>query len=156
MNSNSLNNLIQEIVTNARALSKKHTDEHSAPVNYACIFSQNETEYRELISLTEQLGTIVEETAMGPVFRITPVSTTAGELHLLKIRRPDSNRSERGDADFTVSDYKKFKQKYLGKPGFNLIERKDTEMIELTDPVFNVLAYYSYPTLAEVLKIPIE
>ena len=72
---------------------------------------------------------------------------------MLKIRRPDPKRPERGDADFTVSDYQTFKKTQLGKPGFGLIERTNMEMLELVDPDFDVLAYYSHPTLAEVLGI---
>lgn len=90
---------------------------------------------------------------MGPVFHITPIATAAGDLELLKIRRPDPKREEMGDADFTLSDYESFKKKYLGKPGFSLIKRPDMEMIELMDSSYNAIAYFSHPTLATVLKI---
>jgi hypothetical protein len=152
----SLKKLVQEIVAKARVLSDKHTSERNVPVNYACVFAQSESEYEELLSLARQMGTVAEETATGPVFQITPLSTEAGELHLLKIRRRDAKRPERGDADFTVSDYKKFKEAYLKKPGFSLIERKNMEMMELIDPSFDVLAYYSHPPLAEVLNLHIS
>jgi hypothetical protein len=90
---------------------------------------------------------------MGPVFHIAPLSTVAGALRLLKIRRPDSKRPEKGDADFTVTDYGKFKKKHLGRPGFSIIKRPGMEIIELIDPSYNVIAYYSHPTLATVLKL---
>lgn len=147
-----LKKMTQDIVSQARLLSTKHTTEGDAPVNYACIFCQSQPEYEELLSLARTLGTVVEETAAGPVLQIPPLATEAGELRLLKIRRPDPKRPERGDADFTVPDYQAFKNAYLSKPGFGLIERKDMEMMELIDPTFNVLAYYSHPILAEVLK----
>jgi hypothetical protein len=153
MTLNDLQVIAQSIVAQARVLSDKHTSERNAPVNYACIFTQSDSEYEEMLSLVRQLGNVAEETAMGPVFSITPIPTEAGELHLLKIRRPDPKRPERGDADFTVSDYLTFKQAHLTKPGFSLIERKNMEMIELIDPSFAVLAYYSHPPLAEVLKL---
>jgi hypothetical protein len=156
MTLDSLKKLVQDIVAKARVLSEKHTSERNAPVNYACIFAQSEHEYEDLLSLARQLGTVADETATGPVFQITPLSTDAGELRMLKIRRPDVKRPERGDADFTVSDYKKFKEAYLRKPGFSLIERKNMEMMELIDPSFDVLAYYSHPTLAEVLNLDIS
>ena len=95
----------------------------------------------------------MHETATGPVFFISPLSTSAGKLNILKIRKPDPNRPERGDADFTVPDFPAFKEKYLGKSGFSLIKRPTMEMVELSNPSFNVLAYYSYPTLAEVLQL---
>ena len=116
--------------------------------------SHSEAEYEELISLVRRTGaTVAQETAMGPVFQIASVSTEAGDLRLLKIRRPDPKRPERGDADFTLPDYQKFKTAYLSRSGFSLIERSDMEMIELVDPAFDVIAYYSYPPLGEVLKI---
>ena len=148
-----LKTIAQNIVAQACVLSNKHTSELNAPVNYACIFTQSDSEYEEMLSLARQLGNVADETAMGPVFSIVPFPTEAGELRLLKIRRPDPKRPERGDADFTVSDYFKFKEAHLTKPGFSLIERKNMEMIELIDPSFSVLAYYSHPTLAEVLKL---
>lgn len=153
MNTHELSDITRSIVAEARRLSVMHTDQADAPVNYACIFAQSLDEYEELLAAAHQLGPVAENTSMGPVFRISPVSTDAGQLNLLKIRRPDPKRPERGDADFTVSDYDKFKKTYLGKPGFSIIKREDMEMLELIDPLFNVLAYYSHPPLSEVLKM---
>jgi len=148
-----LKNLALEIVGEAQRLSTSRTSEGKAPVNYACVFAQSEGEYEELVNIARQMGTEVQETAMGPVFLIAPISTVAGELELLKIRRPDSKRRQRGDADFTVADYEKFKKTYWGRPGFGIIKRQEMEMIELIDPAYNAIAYFSHPTLAVVLKI---
>lgn len=153
MTTDELTKLVREIVAEARRLNVARTHEHNAPVNYACIFTQSQREYDELVVAAKELGPVVDDTAMGPVFQIAPLSTDAGVLRLLKVRRPDPKRPERGDADFTVAEYKQFKQKYLGQPGFGLIQRPGMEMIELNDPSFKVLAYYSHPTLAEVLKL---
>lgn len=148
-----LKKLAQEIVAESRRLNAAHTSEQQAPVNYACVFTQSASEYEEMIKVARQLGPVAQDTAMGPVFHITPLSTAAGTLRLLKIRRPDPKRRERGDADFTVTDYETFKRTYLGKPGFGLIKRTDMEMIELIDSSYDVIAYYSHPTLAAVLKL---
>ncbi|QQG39550.1 MAG: hypothetical protein HYS81_04185 [Candidatus Aenigmatarchaeota archaeon] len=145
--------LIQEIVAQACLLSAKHTSERDAPVNYACIFTQSQSEYEDMLNLARQMGPVVDDTSTGPVFQIVPLSTDAGDLGLLKIRRPDTKRPERGDADFTVSNYQAFKKTCLGKPGFALIKRRNMEMLELVDSSFDVIAYYSHPTLAEVLGI---
>lgn len=161
-----LKTLAREIVAESRRLSaartsglhgddRGHRPVPQAPVNYACIFAQSATEYDELVKAARQLGPVAQETAMGPVFYIAPLPTVAGNLRLLKIRRPDSKRPEQGDADFTVADYASFKKKYLGQPGFSLIKRPGMEMIELADPSYNVLAYYSHPPLADVLKLNI-
>ena len=152
MDAADLQKLVQDIVAQAKQLSEQHTGERNAPVNYACVFSQSESEYEALLDAARQLGGLtVQETAMGPVFQITPIATVAGDLGLVKIRRPDPKRPERGDADFTVGDYATFKDTYLNQPGFGIIERDNMEMVELIDPAFNVIAYYSHPTLAEVL-----
>ncbi len=151
-----LKQLTKGVVAEARQLNSAHTYEKEAPVNYACIFAQSAAEYMELINAARQMGPVADDTATGPVFHIARLSTAAGVLRLLKIRRPDPKRPERGDADFTVADYAAFKREYLGRPGFGLIERPHMEMLELIDPSFNVLAYYSNPTLATVLKLGAE
>ncbi len=97
----------------------------------------------------------MRDTSTGPLFKIAPLQTVAGPLQLLKIRKPDPTRTERGDADFTVSDYPTFKAKYLQRPGFRLIERPEMEMVELVDLTFNVRAYFSNPTLMKQLEINI-
>ena len=148
-----LKKIVREIVAQARQLNAAHTSEEDAPVNYACVFAQDEAEYKELIDLASQLGPIAQETAMGPVFHIKPLPTVAGNLELLKIRRPDPKRREKGDADFTVADYQSFKKEYLGKPGFNIIKRPEMEMLELINPSYNTIVYFSHPTLAAILKI---
>ncbi len=145
--------IVQTIVEQARLLKDKHTIEKEAAVNYACIFSQSDKEYRKLDKETAKIGKIVKETKMGNVYLIEPMQTVAGPLRLIKIRKPDPERQERGDADFTVNHYKPFKKEHLDKPGFKLVTRSDMEMIELADKDFDVLAYFSHPTLGEVLSL---
>lgn len=123
------------------------------PVNYACIFAQNNKEYDELVAAARQIGKPIKDTPTGSLFHIRPIATIAGTLRLLKIRLPDPTRPERGDADFTVENYAAFKKKYLGQPGFSLIPREGFEMIELVDPAFDVRAYFSHPPLDEQLGI---
>jgi len=146
--------LIQKIVEQAQLLKDKHIPgEKEAPVNYACIFSQSETEFKELLKIVQKICPQVDTTLMGPIFDIGGIETKAGRLRVLKIRRPDIKRPERGDADFTVKNYKKFKKDYLSKHGFNLLIRPKFEMIELSDPTFNVLAYFSSIPMNEQLGL---
>jgi len=153
MNSNELMTLIQDIVKQACKLKNKHTSEKSAPANYACIFSHTANEYETLIETTKTIGKIITETKTGPLFQIEPLDTVSGKLRLLKIRAPDSTRTERGDADFTVSNYMEFKIKYLSKKRFKLIQRENFEMIELMDSTFNVRVYFSNPPLDQQMNI---
>lgn len=153
MNENSLKNLISEIVRDACVLKNKHTDQVDAPINYACIFSQNNEEYNTLIEATKKIGNIIQQTPTGPLFNIEPLDTISGHLKLLKIRQPDKTRIERGDADFTVNNYHDFKKKYNSQDFFKLIKCKDFEMIELMDSEFNVRVYFSNPPLNKQLGI---
>jgi hypothetical protein len=148
-----LKRLVQEIVKLANSLKNKHTNEKDALVNYACIFSQSQEEYEELLKLAKKLGKVLKETQNGPLLHIEPLETVAGKLQLLKIRAPDITRQERGDADFTISNYPEFKEKVLSKKGFKLIKREHMEMMELVDKEFNVRAYFSYPPLDEQLNL---
>lgn len=147
--------MILDIVKQAAKLKDTYTSEEAAPVNYACIFAQNQGEYDGFVKSANEIGKIIENTPTGPLFRIDPLDTVSGKLQLLKVRSPDPTRPERGDADFTVSDYPTFKRKYLTKPGFKLIRKSDTfEMIELMDSYsFNVRAYFSNPPLDKQLGI---
>ncbi len=148
-----LKQFVQEIVKEAKELKDKHTDQINAPVNYACIFSQSQEEYEKLQQLTSKFGKVIKETKSGPLFQIEPLETVAGILKILKIRNPDLTKPEKGDADFTVEDYPKFKEEVLNKEGFKLIEREYMEMIELTDKEFNVRVYFSHPPLDKQFKL---
>lgn len=156
MTTKELEKLAQNIVAASKCLSESYTHERNVPVNYVAVFTHSEDEYAELTDCAKEMGNVVQETATGPVFLIAPISTVAGTLKILKIRRPDPKRPERGDADFTLSDYPHFKEKYLGQEGFNVIVRPNMEMMELLNPCYNVIAYYSYPPLAETLKINLD
>ncbi len=148
MDDSGFEDLVVEIVREAQALKDARTSETEAPVNYACVFAQNSHEFAELLRHADNLGKLVQETPNGPLYQIRPLQTSAGPLQLLKIRTPDVTHFDRGDADFTVSDYASFKRDVLKKPGFTVIsKREDFEMIELLDPAFRVRAYFSNPPL---------
>jgi hypothetical protein len=153
METEGLKNLVKSIVEKATALKNKHIEYKNTPVNYACIFSQSKEEYEELLEAARKIGKVIQETPTGLLFHIEPLETVSGVLKLLKIRIPDPTRPERGDADFTISNFPEFEKKYLSKPGFKIMKKPDFYMIELMDPDFNVRAYFSNPPLNEQLKI---
>ncbi len=150
---NNLQTLLKEIVEQAQRLKDKHTNEINAKVNYAAIFTQSQKEYDLFILSANKIGKIIKDTPTGPLFNISSLDTKAGKLKLVKIRLPDKTRQERGDADFTVSNYPAFKKDSLTKPGFKLIVRDKSEMIELMDSTFNVRAYFSNPPLDKQLGL---
>ena len=152
MNIEKLKNIIKDIIAQADDL-KKTIVTIPAPVNYACIFCQSDDEYSSFLDMAKQIGKVVQDTKAGPVFQIESLPTVAGNLRLLKIRKPDPTRPERGDADFTLSNYDEFKKEHINQKGFKLIDKGSFEMIEYKAPHSNILVYFSNPTLAQVLGI---
>ena len=144
---------VKNIVEKATTLKNKYIDYKNTPINYACIFSQNKKEYDELVEVAQKIGNVIKETPTGLLFHIKPLQTISGVLKLLKIRLPDPTRPERGDADFTVSNFLEFEKKYLSKAGFKLIKRENFVMMELMDSKFDVRAYFSNPPLDVQLNI---
>ena len=152
MNTEDLKNIVKDIVAQADELKRRLINE-PAPVNYACIFCQSDDEYASFLELAQQLGNVVQNTEAGPVFQIEALQTVAGNLKLLKIRKPDPARPERGDADFTLTNYDEFKKDRLNRDGFQLIDKGEFEMIEYKAPNAKVLVYFSNPTLGEILGV---
>ena len=148
-----LKKLVKSIVEKATALKNKHVEYKNTPVNYACIFSQRKAEYEELLEATRKIGKVIQETPTGLLFHIEPLQTVSGVLKLLKIRIPDPTRPERGDADFTISNFPEFEKKYLSKPGFKIMKKPNFYMIELMDSDFDVRAYFSNPPLDKQLNL---
>lgn len=153
MNTNELKKVIRSIVEKATILKNKHIPYKETPVNYACIFSQNQEEYEELLETSNKIGKVVEEMDSGMLFRIEPLETVSGFLQILKIRIPDPTRPEKGDADFTIKNFAEFEKEYLHKPGFKMMKKPTFYMLELMDPEFDVRAYFSNPPLDKQLGI---
>lgn len=151
MTKEELKNIIQFIVSQTKELKDKYLIGDNSKVNYVAVFSQNDKEYKDLLEAIKEIGGVAVDTSSlegfkpetGPLFKITPLDTVAGSLKLVKIRKPDETRPERGDADFTVANYDEFKKDFSVKRGFNLIKRGDFEMIEIIDSEFNVRVYFS-------------
>jgi len=148
-------NTITYIVDRSTELKNKFTDKLPAPVEFVCIFCQNEKEYGQFTAAIETLGKIVETTPTGfTYFLDKKICTISGDLKLVKIRKPDINRPERGDADFKTN-YPDLKKKYQNNPKFKLIERENFEMLRLSDPNFNVMTCFSDVPKSNNLNIPI-
>src|SRR4030042_2664323 len=127
-----ISRLINQIVDRSVQLKNKFSDEISSPIEFACIFCQNDNEYRKFTKEIETLGNKVEETPTGITYLLTnPIHTIAGSLRLVKIRKPDF-RKERGDADFNTN-YRKLKEKYGNNPKFELVKYSAFEMLRLSD-----------------------
>lgn len=122
-------------------------------MEFSCIFCQNEEEYKQFTGSIEALGRIAERTQSGFTYLLDkPIEIVAGPLRLVKIRKPDALRTERGDADFNI-DYEIFKKKYQNNSGFELVKRETFEMLRLSDPKFDVMACFSDIPKSRVLRI---
>ena len=151
MNKNELEKIVNYIVEQGLFAIKSNTDEQEAIIDYVAIFSKDENEFKNLELVAETMGKEVDkETAKtGKTFLLNePLNTPAGILSLIKIRKPDATRPQRGAPDFKIKNYQLFKNKYLQSSGnFTLMTRKDYEMIEIKG--VDVLVYIPNKTLSE-------
>lgn len=150
---NNLIKIIQYIVSRSSELKNKYTDASTAPVEFGCIFCKSEDEYKELTSSIEKFGRIAERTQSGFTYLLNKsIETIAGPLRLVKIRKPDSNRLERGDADFNTN-YTSLKAKYQTDSRFELVRKEDFEYLRLSDSDFDVMTCFSNIPKSEYLGI---
>lgn len=144
---------IDYIVSRSNELKNKFTDASTAPVEFACIFCQNGKEYEKFTNSIQSLGKIIQNTESGFTYLLNePIKTVAGPLRLIKIRKPDTRRRERGDADFNT-DYINFKREYQKNPKFELVKRRTFEMLRLSDPEYHTMACFSNTPLSKDLGI---
>ena len=140
-----LEKIVNYIVEQGLKAIKDNTDEIDLPIDYMGIFTQGDAEFAKMESLVKTLGKPGDKTATtsGSTFLLdAPLQTPAGLLKVLKIRKPDPTRPQRGAPDFKVNDYQSFKNKCLSgqNSNFSLIIRKEYEMIELKGE--DVLVYF--------------
>jgi hypothetical protein len=145
--------VVNYIVDESIKLKNKYTSEINVPIEFACIFSKDDNEYRDFTETIIEIGKVVQDTPTGSTYLlINPIETQAGILKLVKIRKPDPSRKERGDTDFNTN-YSVFKKKYQDNPLFELIKRDDFEMLRLSDPKFDIMVCFSSIPLSKSLNI---
>lgn len=148
-----LEKIIKYIVAKSAALKDHYTNAKTALVEFACIFTHSDDEYQKLDAEIRTFGKIAQDTPTGYTYLLNePLETVAGKLQLVKVRKPDPIRQERGDADFNT-DYKNFKKRYGSDPKFELIDRGDFEMLRITDKNFDALACFSNVPMHDRLGI---
>lgn len=138
-----LNEIINQISQEAMSLKNKYIDEKDLYIDWVCVFSKSENEYKDLIKEADTIGEVLETTESGPIYKFkSSPKTVAGNPKVFKIRKFDPTKTERGDVDFTT-EYSSFKSKYLDNDHFKLIKRDRFEMLELMDADSNARAYFS-------------
>jgi hypothetical protein len=141
-----LEKIVTYIVNQGLKAIKENTNESDLPIDYLGIFAKDDDEFEEIERLLTILGKPGDKTATqsGSTFLLDkPLNTPAGRLKVLKVRRPDPTRPQRGAPDFRVKDYQNFKEKYLlsgENSNFSLMVRKEYEMLELKG--IDVLVYF--------------
>lgn len=144
MTKQNLEKIVNYIVDQAQQAISENTDEKDLPVDYMGIFSKDESEFTDMERFVRTLGRAGDRTATstGSTYLLyEPLNTSAGPLKVLKVRKPDPARPQRGAPDFRVKDYKSFKRKYLSSGhNFSLVARKEYEMMELKG--VDVLVYF--------------
>ncbi len=148
-NSELVSDIVRSIAQDAALLRDDHVVGFKSRISWVCIFCQSAEEFDELRVSISKLGKLAKVTETGPVFVIPGVETSAGIVRVIKLRKPDPSRTERGDADFAITDFDAFCKEYLQKPGFKLIERPEFEMIELMDEKRNTRVYFSNPPVEQ-------
>ncbi|HVX90099.1 MAG TPA: hypothetical protein VHC20_00360 [Candidatus Paceibacterota bacterium] len=134
MNQREVEQLVDYIAEHgAKALTEKTNS--PAALDYVAVFSKNSAEFEELLACAKTLGEEVDSLTQktGHTFKLrAPMHTLVGDLSLLKVRRPDITRPQRGAPDFVVPDYEGFKKTYLPTSGdFTLMFHPHAEMVEL-------------------------
>lgn len=156
MQGSNLEKIVSYIVNKSYELKNNYTNEKTAPVEFACIFCQSNDEYQDLDNRVGKLGSVVQETPSGKTHLLNQaIQTKAGPLKLLKVRKPDFARTERGDADFNTP-YLMFKEKYKNDPRFELIKKDSFEMLRLSDPEFDVMSCFSSIPMSKDLGINLK
>lgn len=136
--------IIKQIIERGVEAVNANTDEFPVTVDYLAIFAKDGAEYQDMMEYTQGFGEVVDKhkAKSGKTILLNkPIKTEAGPLKVLKIRKPDPTRPQRGAPDFRVGDYNDFKKKYLMENGnFTLMLRNEFEMIELKG--VDVLVYF--------------
>lgn len=146
-----LEQIIEYLVSQGVLALEENTDERDFSIDYVAVFARDDDEFNDLILQIESFGTEVDKemSATGVTFKLDKsLETSAGKLDLIKIRKPDKTRPQRGAPDFKVNRYDEFKENYLQTSGnFTLMVREDYEMIELKGE--DVLVYIPNKALSE-------
>lgn len=130
------------------------------------IFCHYDSEYETLIKIREELTENSENFNQKYFLLHEPIVIPAQNdvpetiYTYLYIRKPDQYRAQVGDVDFVLSDqkYVELKNSLLngGKiNGTRIFDRPDLDMVELSDPDLDALAYVSTKAMTERVRVKV-
>ncbi len=138
----SLLEAVEYIASASSGLCKKVTGK-VFPITSLTVISHYKEEFEYLKKIQATLGEYVGQ-IYGPRVKLyNPITTGPHIITHLRIREPDPYRAHAGSNDYDIVDYAAFKNEYLESCAENLglIKRPEYEMIEFSDPDFDVLGY---------------
>ncbi len=91
-----LENLVKDIVDQARTERNKNNPESRAPIAVVSVFAQTPFEFIKLLSAAHALGKLIKETPEGSLFSVPVIETACGPLQVIKICETKTNQLERG------------------------------------------------------------
>ena len=145
-------------------LCKKAFDKYFSVAGNMGIFCHYDDEYKFLTELRKKL-TEESDNLNQKYFRLhSPIVIPAREdvpettYTYLYIRRPDQYRAQIGDVDFILDDekyieLKKSLQNGSQVNGAKIFDRPDLDMVELSDPDTDALAYISTRAMTEKVRV---
>ncbi len=118
-----------EIADNAsRLLHKlKVTDTN---LEFISVFAQNAEEYERYLEELLNIGNLFDESSTGVFISLErPLSTSLGGISVIKVRKPNEERRDLGNANYYVNDFQSFLNKYSKTDYFSV--SSDSEGIKL-------------------------
>lgn len=148
--------IIQYIVHKGLLALEGSSAQDKSPIDFVSIFSKDDLEFNQLTEAIEpRAKKIKSDTGITGITYLlsTSIQTEAGELKIVRIRKPDPTRPQRGAPDFRVPDYKSFKEECLNKNSGNytILMRKGFELVEIKG--INVLVYVPNVPISEELGL---
>ena len=144
---------IKDIQKGITKVKDKYVSEKDLKLDFITIFSHNKDEFEEFIKIAEKIGERISE-HNGPIFRLKKnLKFDNGVLKIFRIRKPDSERPQKGCGDFKTSNYKDFKEKYVHKKNFLLFKGEGYEFLGIHDLNENFLVYFPDKPLTEELRL---
>ncbi len=145
-------------------LCKKYFGNYLPVAGNIGIFCHYDDEYVFLTELrkniTEESDTINQKYFLlhNPIVISTREDIPETTYTYLYIRKPDQYRAQVGDVDFVIDDQKYIElmeslQKDSQRNGVKIFDRPDLDMIELSHPDIDVLAYISTKTTSGRVRV---
>lgn len=113
-------------------------------VNFASIYARSDHEYMLYNKNLSQNGFVFDKQNSGIYYKLnTPLKIKNKIITICRVRKNDSEHTERGYCDFETKNYFEFRKKYANRKNFSVLKNQHgIEMIELRVPNSDVRVYF--------------